>query len=60
MRDALLSNTILITKYYNLDIRFVKHNTDKNYSNYDKIRYYNWIKIILDRGPVMTKKYIIT
>ena len=54
---------MLITNHYNIDISLsrptVKHNTNKNYYNYDKVKDYNWIKIILSCGPVLIKKYII-
>ena len=38
--DLIPSNTILI----------------KNYYNYDKVKDYIWIKIILSSGPVLIKK----
>ena len=48
-------NTIIQIKI-SLNRFLVKHDTNKNYSNYEKIKDYNWIKIILNRGPDLTKK----
>ena len=51
---------MLITKHYNIDISWcrptVKHNTNKNYYNYDKVKIYNWIKIILSCSHILIKK----